>query len=238
VPSFAGPIFEGEGYVEEAAVPNLFNGEEDGLFLGKYLDPLREMDTSIEKIEAIIATAEEKSWLFPEIPEPIDSTVVIRPIEPSETPILANLYQLVFESYPFPIHRPDYLADSMQSHVRYFGAFDDDDLVAASSAEIDQDARNVELTDFATLPEHRGRGLAQRLLQTMEDAMRDAEIITGYTIARAYSKGMNIVFARQGYQYGGTLINNTNICGQIESMNVWHKSFEQPIPDSIVPPIM
>jgi len=44
-----------------------------------------------------------------------------------------------------------------------------------------------------------------------------------YTIARALSAGMNVTFARAGYDYGGTLTNNTNICGQIESMNVWYK---------------
>jgi hypothetical protein len=44
-----------------------------------------------------------------------------------------------------------------------------------------------------------------------------------YTIARSYSAGMNITFAKQDYKYTGTLINNTNIFGKIESMNVWYK---------------
>ena len=34
---------------------------------------------------------------------------------------------------------------------------------------------------------------------------------------------MNITFARQGYAFSGTLYNNTNISGNLESMNVWHK---------------
>jgi hypothetical protein len=34
---------------------------------------------------------------------------------------------------------------------------------------------------------------------------------------------MNITFARAGYRYAGTLVNNTQICGQLESMNVWYK---------------
>ncbi|HOM70936.1 MAG TPA: putative beta-lysine N-acetyltransferase, partial [Armatimonadota bacterium] len=46
---------------------------------------------------------------------------------------------------------------------------------------------------------------------------------TAYTIARSLSYGMNITFAKQGYQYAGTLTNNTNICGHMESMNVWYK---------------
>jgi len=32
---------------------------------------------------------------------------------------------------------------------------------------------------------------------------------------------MNITFAKAGYRYAGTLVNNTDISGTIESMNVW-----------------
>jgi beta-lysine N6-acetyltransferase len=34
---------------------------------------------------------------------------------------------------------------------------------------------------------------------------------------------MNVTFSRAGYTFTGTLINNTNIGGSIESMNVWYK---------------
>ena len=34
---------------------------------------------------------------------------------------------------------------------------------------------------------------------------------------------MNITFAKAGYTYGGRLINNTNISGQIESIKVWYR---------------
>jgi hypothetical protein len=58
----------------------------------------------------------------------------------------------------------------------------------------------------------------------MEKAVAAKCIKTAYTIARAASPGINITFARQGYRYGGRLINNTNISGRIESMNIWYKS--------------
>ncbi|MDD2310679.1 MAG: hypothetical protein PHH91_13970, partial [Desulfuromonadaceae bacterium] len=43
----------------------------------------------------------------------------------------------------------------------------------------------------------------------------------------AYSFGMNITFARDGYSFGGTLTNNTNISGSLESMNVWYKTLSR-----------
>jgi putative beta-lysine N-acetyltransferase len=97
-------------------------------------------------------------------------------------------------------------------------------LIALSSAEMDLSGSNVEMTDFATLPGERGRGLARFLLQEMERAMRKRKMRTAYTIARAVSPGMNITFSRMGYRYSGTLVNNTHISGSIESMNIWYKS--------------
>lgn len=119
--------------------------------------------------------------------------------------------------------RPLYLLETMQSHVAYFGIEIDGKLVALSSAEMDLDGQNTEMTDFATLPEFLGNGFAVHLLAAMEPEVKKRGIKTAYTIARAASPGMNITFARLGYSFGGRLINNTQISGHIESMNVWHK---------------
>jgi hypothetical protein len=58
----------------------------------------------------------------------------------------------------------------------------------------------------------------------MEKEMQQKGIKMAYTIARAVSVGMNIVFAKLGYTYGGRLKNNTNISGEVESMNIWYKA--------------
>jgi hypothetical protein len=58
----------------------------------------------------------------------------------------------------------------------------------------------------------------------MDDHAKEAGLRVAFTIARALSFGMNITFARRSYQYAGTLINNTQIAGSIESMNVWYKT--------------
>jgi putative beta-lysine N-acetyltransferase len=79
------------------------------------------------------------------------------------------------------------------------------------------------MTDFATLPEFRGNGFAELLLKYMENQMVSCQMLTAYTIARAISPAMNITFGKGGYAYGGRLVNNTNIMGNIESMNVWYK---------------
>ena len=136
---------------------------------------------------------------------------------------MGKIYKKVFATYPFPIHEPDYLVETMQTHIVYFGVETEGHLVALSSAEMDKENLNVEMTDFATLPTWRGHGVALHLLNAMENEMHLRGIKVACTIARAVSPGMNVTFARGGYEFAGTLINNTNISGGIESMNVWYK---------------
>ncbi|MCK4270100.1 MAG: hypothetical protein KAW93_06440, partial [Methanogenium sp.] len=100
--------------------------------------------------------------------------------------------------------------------------WDGDSPVAASSAEMAPEERNVEMTDFATLPTCRGYRLSSCLLTRMEETMKREEFAVAYTICRAESHPINITFSRAGYRFGGTLRNNTQICGGFESMNVWY----------------
>lgn len=218
---FVGP-FEKAGYSEEARVPGFFGGEVDAAFMSRFRKPQRAEldDIELAAVKEPLSLAEKKQHDAPSGP-PEEYT--IRRLEASDVDQLAALYRVVFPSYPFPIFDPDYLRRTMADHIRYYGAFHTDGLVAASSAETDPDARNSEMTDFATVPAHRGKRLAVHLLLAMEPDLRASGFATAYTIARAASVGMNVTFARCGYRFAGTLINNTQISGQIESMNVWYK---------------
>lgn len=220
VPEPAAASFLERGYREEARIPGYFHGQTDALLLGWFPDPDRAVDRDADQTRAVVEAALGK---IPLAPKPGAALFDVRPLDPADCPALAELYRATFPSYPFPITDPAYLRDTMASHIAYFGAFDGPLLVAASSAECDLDARAAEMTDFATAPECRGKGLARQLLDCMEAAIAPRGIRTAYTIARANSFGMNIAFARAAYRFSGTLVNNTGIGGGIESMNVWHK---------------
>jgi putative beta-lysine N-acetyltransferase len=222
VPASAGQAFAQAGYTLEATVPGLFRGREDGLFISRFVDASRARDQRDAAHEVVLRTAQDKSGICAE--RPLQPGFHWRLCDPSDAPAMAAVYRQVFESYPFPIDDPHYLRETMASHVVYFGVWRHGDLVALSSAETDPAACNAEMTDFATLPAAQGAGLGAFLLARMEETMRQHGIITAYTIARALSHGMNITFARLGYTYAGRLINNTQIAGSLESMNVWYKA--------------
>lgn len=221
VPASAAATFLDDGYASEARIPGFFQRQDDAHFMGKYLCPRRKQEQKPDLVQQLVETARSKEPLLE--PAVLDDHLTCRRVTPKDAGQMAELYRQVFASYPFPIHDAGYLIQTMEEHVIYHGIWDGPDLLALASAEMDRDHANAEMTDFATRPDCRGKGLAQVLLGTLEEAAATEGITTAYTIARSYSAGMNITFAKNDYQFSGTLTNNTNISGGLESMNVWHK---------------
>ncbi|MCF7974596.1 MAG: putative beta-lysine N-acetyltransferase [Phycisphaerae bacterium] len=214
--------FKEAGYRVEARVPGFFKGEETACFLGYYLNPKRQVPRDKGKLDTVLSIAQAKTHQ-PCRTKPTPPKLTLKKCRPQDASAMSRLYKKVFPSYPFPIDDPGYIQQTMQTHIQYYAFESNGQLLALSSAEMDPKQKNVEMTDFATLPPYRGQGLAVQLLRHMETQMAAQGMTTAYTIARALSPGMNITFAKRDYQYNGRLINNTHIAGQIESMNVWSK---------------
>ena len=112
-------------YKIEAKIPKFYYGEEDGIFLGKYLDKSRERLTTedADDIKLNIQTANSKAGskkasLLPEGFRMID-------LNSDYSNALADLYKIVFPSYPFPIHDPKFIAETMSENVKYFGIIEE-----------------------------------------------------------------------------------------------------------------
>ena len=222
VPEDISYVFLDKNYVQEARIPSFFEGKKTGLFLAKYFSEARKQITDEREITKIINLSIKKNVDKGMLP--IHCHYPIQKVMPQDVEALSALYKTVFPSYPFPIDDPEYLRKTMASHIEYYLIRDAGKIVAAASSEMDPEAQHVEMTDFATLPEYRGKNLSGCLLRYMEKEMRERGMRLSYTIARALSYGMNMTFAKNDYVFAGTLVNNTQISGQIESMNVWYKA--------------
>jgi len=220
IPGTAKASFEAQGYQQEAMMPSYYNRHQDCVMMCKYLSEDRAKKKNESKINNIIASVQEKAG---EPPAALPKAWRLRRLTPSDAPAIAQVYQTVFKSYPFPIFDENYLLETMADNIQYYGVFTNDGLVAVASSETDPEHFNSEMTDFAVLPTYRGQQLALHLLIELEKQMKQQDYRLLYTIARSLSFGMNSTFAKAGYQYGGTLFNNTQIAGSIESMNIWHK---------------
>jgi putative beta-lysine N-acetyltransferase len=222
VPEHHASFFAQNGFEEEARIPAYYDLTAC-IFMGKFFHPDRKkvLPQTQETMDRNLALALDKGRV--KTPPALPQGFCLRELISGDCKQLAALYRNVFQTYPFPIHDPAYLEQTIKENVAYFGIFSDKTLIAASSAEMDLKTSSVEFTDFGTNPDYRGNAFAAILLAKMENKMTIRGIKTRYTIARALSPGMNITFAKAGYRYAGTLINNTGISGNIESMNVWYK---------------
>jgi len=222
VPANLKSSFLKAGYEYEAYIKNFYNEDEDVYFLSKYFTQERQDFINKNDILTVTQFCIEKATLS-EIPK-LDEKFHIQQLSKEHISKIIELYKSVFESYPFPIFDGNYILKTMNKNINYFGIFENEKLVALASSEMDLVNLNTEMTDFATLHEYRGNNFSFHLLKEMEKDAKAKGIKTAYTIARAKSTGINMTFTKMDYEFGGTLINNTNICGNIETMNVWYKT--------------
>lgn len=222
VPSKTLDDFLDKDFKKEATIPKFFKGKDPAHFVSRFIGAARSFLTPYRKhqIKRNIEIAMEKKETASTLKKP---DADFRVLEHEDAKDLVSLYGKTFKVYPFPIFDEGYIKETMDKNIEYFGAFVDDKLVAASSAEKDVENRNAEMTDFATLPKHRGKNLSYFLLREMENELASQDYKTLFTIARSRSIGMNTTFARRDYEYAGTLVNNTLIGDDIECMNVWYK---------------
>jgi len=210
------------GYTREAVIPEYFKNGEDAVFMAMYFSADRRKVTDGAEIEEVLSLALKRKQ--PVEKSKGDGTITTRICGQTDIEEMSRVYLKVFETYPFPIFDTDFLSEAMlNNQARYFCVQRNGRIVALAASEIDWGNRAVEMTDFATLPEYRGQGLAVYLLKEMENSMAKEEMRTAFSIARALSPAMSIVFASNNYDFGGTLYNNTNISGRIQSMNIWYK---------------
>lgn len=222
VPQSAVPQFIADGFLTEAQIPLFYEGRETAFFMSKFLSSDRLLELETEQLQFFGGMLEKQNGRKNGEADP-DNKYNVKRLTPADSEDIVAIYRDVFESYPFPIFDPNYIKETMESHVEYFGVEHKGKLLALASAEMDKKGLNAEMTDFATPRKNRGKKLALLLLDEMEKQMKKQGLKTLYTMARLNSVGMNKTFLRKGYVYSGTALKNTNIAGKIESLNIYYK---------------
>jgi putative beta-lysine N-acetyltransferase len=160
-------------------------------------------------------------------PKTIPDTYELRRATEKDTTKLAALYDSVFEVYPTPMNEPDYVKKVMKNGSIFHIVEFNQEIVSAASADINKMFYHAELTDCATLPEHRKYGFMKKLLSELETELKNEQIFCAFSIARSLSFGMNAVFYQLGYEYTGRMMNNCYIYNKLEDMNVWVKDLSK-----------
>ncbi len=210
--------WEALGFHHEGVIRGFFE-DADARIEARYPDAERSSSEREETHVETVKIACGKEPRRPELPDGLRCVIA----GPEDAGRLTALLERIFEDYPDPL-TPERIEQCIRNRSHHFRLVLDshDTLIAAASAEIDHARRSAEMTDCATLPEHRGRGLMAFILSALEQDMVEIfRIHDLYTLARADEVGMNCVFARLGYEFTGRLINNCRMPNGWESMNIW-----------------
>lgn len=207
------------GLRREAEIWGFFGNGDNAELWAKYPAPARAKNPAEPKNDEVLELAECKEPAEPLLP----AGFTCAPASEADAGEIAALMQRTFPDYPTPI-TTQLIAENIRARTSHFRLVRDEagKLAACASAEIHHTRKSAELTDCATEPEQRGKGLMSSILLALEQDLASEFAITDvYTIARANQPGMNCSFAKLGYQYTGRLINNCRMPNGFESMNVW-----------------
>lgn len=214
-------LFKAHDFIMEAKIDYFLKGE-PGYFLSRFITLERKVSLFIPEEEEVLIKS--RSYQQEYYTSPNYQGYLIRDAQIGDAKTLAKLYGSVFETYPSPMNNEAYIRFVMEQDVFFKVAVYKDQIVSAASADMDPIQLNVEMTDCATYKEHRGKGLMGRLLFELEKEMKERDYRVLYSTARSISTGMNIIFNKHDYEYGGRLVNHCHICGQFENMNIWVKT--------------
>lgn len=209
------------GFVLEGIFKYFFNGEH-AYCLSKFYSQERRVSLNFDEATEILETV---SQLQSEpSPQGLPTGYQLREAGEDDIQEISALYDRVFKTYPIPLNRPQYVENLMDEDYLFMVITHQGKIISSASADINYNLSNAEITDCASLPDHRGKGLMLNLIAGMEGETRDRGIRCLFSIARALSPGMNTVFRKMDYTYSGRLVNSCNIFGKFEDMNLWVKS--------------
>ncbi len=206
------------GYVLEAVLKYYRNGE-DAFVMSKFRSQERLTSGSLMEETLLIEKIMDGE---PEVEsQPLPEGAVVRLARKEDVPQLISLYQDIFETYPSPLIHEHYFESIFQTESVFALCEQKGTILSAASAELHKDFKAAELTDCATRKQFRGKSLMSHILRYLEKELVRRNYICSFTMARARSFGMNNVFFRLGYEFHGRLVNNCDIYGAYEDMNIW-----------------
>ncbi|MDQ2085187.1 putative beta-lysine N-acetyltransferase [Herbivorax sp. ANBcel31] len=206
---------------KEGFIKGFFNGDTAYIY-SLFCNPKRKTHVSLLEEQNVLKIVAGDNKTIQDVSMPQGYTM--RRAAETDVFQMAKLYTEVFKTYPTPMNDPDYIIEAMNNHVYFTVIEKDGEIISACSADVLPEFEAAELTDCSTLPLYRGKGLLTSQFFYLIDFMKKKNIKTVFSYSRAVSVGMNLINKRFGFKYGGRLIQNSNISGRLETMNIWYKN--------------
>lgn len=218
VPEGKQKILKISGFETEGKIYGYFNGE-DARCMSFFVKENRKKPCHNKDEISVKKLARKKDQKNKD-----EKTYDLRNAQEEDAEKMSVLFKKIFSSYPTPVYDSEYIKQTIKDNYIYKVVYEKDRIVAMASAEINREFMNAEITDCATEPSHRGKGLLSMLVQELEKDLIQEKIFSLYSLSRAANPGINRVLKKSGYEHTGRMIQNCNICGSYEDMNIWSKS--------------
>ena len=214
-------IFTEAGFELEGKIDGYFKGK-DVFCMSYFISSDRKICSNFSKKELLVKQCLGRKNTFKHCSD--NSKYSIRNANENDIQEMVKLFSKVFLTYPSPVYDEEFLKKTMNEKVLYKVAIYNEKIIAIASADMDKENLNAEITDCATYPDYRGKGVLANIIYSLELDLKKRGFMTLYSLSRAINPSINFVLSKHNYKFTGRLINNCNICGTFEDMNIWVKN--------------
>lgn len=205
--------------IREGVIKGFFNGINANIFSIFLNGDRNNIDNKTVEILNIVENSVKKN-----LDITLDDSYTLDYPDEDDAKDLAELYDKVFETYPTPMNKESFIKEMMNDDVHFSVVRYKDEIVSACSADVFTKFNSAEMTDCATLPEHRGKKLVSLQFEHLINKMKKKKVKTLFSYTRSKSIAMNMINYKFNFKYGGSMAKNSNISGGLEDMNIWYKS--------------
>ncbi|NCN27925.1 GNAT family N-acetyltransferase [bacterium] len=214
--------FMRQGFRLAGVMPDYYNGEADCAVMTYNVDEARRFlanPVEVSRVSELLKDVNGLDGADLAMMEKQASKTIRATFEDAEE--IAALLGETFKDYPTPSHEAAYVRKQIQEGTPFRFIRDGEKMIACASADLIPEARAAELTDCATNPAYRKKGLMSKVLSGLILDLKGMEYATAYTFSRARIPGINIVFKKLGFLYCGQLSQSCRIGDGLEDMNIW-----------------
>lgn len=216
-------IFSDAGFKLEGKIDGYYKGK-DAFCMCYFIGSEREICSNFSKKNLLVQDCLNLKNTFTR--DNIHFDYSIRTANESDIKEMIKLFSTVFLTYPSPIYDEEYIRETMNKKILYKIAVYDGKIISAASADMDKENLNAEITDCATYPAYGGKGILSNIIYSLECDLKLKGFMTLYSLCRAINPSINYVLSKHNYTFTGRMVNNCNICGTFEDMNIWVKNIK------------
>jgi putative beta-lysine N-acetyltransferase len=213
--------FINAGFNLEGKIHGYFKGD-DAFCMSYFISSDRKVCSNFAKKELLVKECLNKKNTY--IHSKNNLGYLIRNANKNDVKEMAELFSTVFLSYPSPIYDEEYLKQTMNEKVLYKVAVYNGKIISIASADMNKENLNAEITDCATHPAYRCKGILSNIIYFLESDLKTKGFLSLYSLSRSINPSINFVLSKHNYNFAGRLVNNCNICGTFEDMNLWVKN--------------